>query len=158
MSVMQISRKVDYALRATIYLSLQKDGRPVPVNEIAAHRRIPRKFLEKIIQDLIRSGLVRSHRGAHGGYTLARTPDGVTFRDIIESVEGPISLNVCVAEPHDCSMVATCNMQRIWQEGQRRLLEFFADTTLADVTPAFVSNTAAAVGVQSENARSLPDA
>jgi Rrf2 family protein len=158
MSMMQISRKVDYALRATIYLSLQKDGRPVPVNEIAAHRRIPRKFLEKIIQDLIRSGLVKSHRGAHGGYTLARTPDGVTFRDIIESVEGPISLNVCVTDQHDCSMIATCNMQRIWQEGQRRLLEFFADTTLADLNPPFISNTGAAVGVQSENTRSLPDA
>jgi len=58
MSMMQISRKVDYALRAIIYLSLQEDGRPVPVNEIAARRRIPRKFLEKIIQDLIHSGLV----------------------------------------------------------------------------------------------------
>jgi Rrf2 family protein len=158
MSMMQISRKVDYALRAIIYLSLQKDGRPVSVNEIAAHRRIPRKFLEKIIQDLIHSGLVKSHRGARGGYTLARTPAGVTFRDIIESVEGPISLNVCVTEQRDCSVIASCNMQRVWQEGQRRLLEFFADTTLADLTPAFVSNTVASVGVESENARSLPDA
>ena len=158
MSMMQISRKVDYALRAIIYLSLQKDGRPVPVNEIAARRRIPRKFLEKIIQDLIRSGLVKSHRGAHGGYTLARTPGGITFRDIIESVEGPISLNVCVTEQRDCSVITTCNMQRIWQEGQRRLLEFFADTTLADLTPVFASNTGAGTGVQAEDARSLPDA
>ena len=158
MSMMQISRKVDYALRAIIYLSLRKDGRPVPVNEIAARRRIPRKFLEKIIQDLIRSGLVKSHRGAHGGYTLARTPGGVTFRDIIESVEGPISLNVCVTEQRDCSVIASCNMQRVWQEGQRRLLEFFADTTLADLTPVFVSNTVAAAGVENQNARSLPDA
>lgn len=158
MSMMQISRKVDYALRAIIYLSLQEDGRPVPVNEIAARRRIPRKFLEKIIQDLIHSGLVNSHRGAHGGYTLARPPDGVTFRDIIESVEGPISLNVCVTEQRDCSVIASCNMQRVWQEGQRRLLEFFADTTLADLTPIFVSNTVAAAGVENQNARSLPDA
>jgi Rrf2 family transcriptional regulator, iron-sulfur cluster assembly transcription factor len=64
--MMQISRKVDYALRAIIYLSLQKDGCPVSVKEIASRRRIPRKFLEKIIQDMIRSGLLKSHRGAHG--------------------------------------------------------------------------------------------
>lgn len=158
MSMMQISRKVDYALRAIIYLSLQKDDRPVPVNEIASRRRIPRKFLEKIIQDLIRSGLVKSHRGAHGGYTLARTPDGVTFRDIIESVEGPISLNVCVTEQHDCSVIATCNMQRVWQEGQRRLLEFFADTTLADLAPGFPSNTGVGSVVEGLTARSLSDA
>src|ERR1039457_5542314 len=99
---MQVSRKVDYALRAIIYLSLQKDGRSVPVKEIASRRRIPRKFLEKIIQDLIRAELVKSQRGAHGGYTLARLPDQVTFRDVLEAVEGPISLNVCVTEAHDC--------------------------------------------------------
>lgn len=158
MGMMQISRKVDYALRAIIYLAVQKHDRPVSVNEIASRRRIPRKFLEKIIQDLIRSGLVKSHRGAHGGYTLTRTPDGVTFRDIIESVEGPISLNVCVSEQQDCSVIATCNMQRIWQEGQRRLLEFFADTTLADLTPGFPSNTGTPPAVQSLNVRSLSDA
>jgi Rrf2 family protein len=148
-SIMQVSRKVDYALRAVIYLSLQKDGRPVPVKEIASHRRIPNKFLEKIIQDLIHAGLVRSHRGAHGGYTLARTPEQVSFRDVIEAVEGPISLNVCVTEQRqDCSVLASCNMQRVWQEGQRRMLEFFADTTLADLRPLFPSNRTVESGVE----------
>jgi Rrf2 family protein len=137
---MQVSRKVDYALRAVIYLSLQKDARPVPVSEIAARRRIPRKFLEKIIKDLIRSGLVHSHRGAHGGYTLARSPGQVSFREVIEAVEGPISINVCVTERRDCSVLSSCNMQRVWQEGQRRMLEYFSDTTLADIAPSLVMN------------------
>lgn len=143
MSVMQVSRKVDYALRAIIYLSLQKNGCPIPVKEIASRRRIPRKFLEKIIQDLIRSGLVKSHRGAHGGYTMARAADHVSFRDVIEAVEGPISINACLTEHQDCSVLASCNMQQIWQEGQRRMLEYFSDTTLADLMPVFLSNTAA---------------
>ena len=141
MSVMQVSRKVDYALRAVIYLSLQADGRPVPVKEIASQRRIPRKFLEKIIQELIRAELVKSHRGAHGGYTLARSPDHVSFRDVIEAVEGPISLNLCVTERRDCSVLSSCNMQRIWQEGQRRMLEYFSDTTLADLRHGLSVNT-----------------
>ena len=139
--MMQVSRKVDYALRAVIYLSLLKDSRPVPVSEIASHRRIPRKFLEKIIKDLIRGGLVVPHRGAHGGYTLARSPDHISFRDVIEAVEGPISINICVTGERDCSVLASCNMQRIWQEGQRRMLEFFADTTLADLNPIAGLNT-----------------
>lgn len=149
MSVMQVSRKVDYALRAIIYLSLQKNGNPVPVKEIASRRRIPRKFLEKIIQDLIRAELVRSHRGAHGGYTLVRSPDRVSFRDVIEAVEGPISINVCVTHNQDCSVLSSCNMQRIWQEGQRRMLEYFSDTTLADLLPLVSLNT---VGQVSSNA------
>jgi Rrf2 family protein len=147
-SMMQISRKVDYALRAIIYLSLQTDGQPISVKEIASRRRIPRKFLEKIIQDLIRSGLVKSHRGAHGGCTLARTAHDISFHDIIESVEGPILLNICVTPEQDCSVLASCNMQRVWQEGQRRLLEFFADTTVADLLPTFPSNTRRGMGVQ----------
>ena len=141
MSLMQVSRKVDYALRAVIYLSMQKGGRCVPVKEIATRRRIPRKFLEKIIQDLIRAELVKSQRGAHGGYMLARLPDQVTFRDVIEAVEGPISLNTCVSEQHDCSVLSSCSMQGIWLEGQRRLLEYFADTTLADLNPILALNT-----------------
>lgn len=140
MSVMQVSRKVDYALRAVIYLSSQQDGHPIPVSEIASHRRIPQKFLEKIIKGLIRAGIVHSHRGAHGGYTLARTPDQISFRDVIEAVEGPISINICVTERRDCSVLSSCNMQRIWQEGQRRMLEYFSDTTLADVLPVLHVN------------------
>ena len=110
-------------------------------------RRIPQKFLEKIIQDLIRAGLVHSHRGAHGGYTLARDPEQVTFRDVIEAVEGPISLNACVTERRDCSVLSSCNMQRIWQEGQRRMLEYFSDTTLADVLPSPAVNNPQKVAV-----------
>lgn len=137
---MQVSRKVDYALRAVIYLSMQQDGRPVPVSEIAARRRIPKKFLEKIIKDLIRAGLVTSHRGAHGGYTLMRSAEQVSFRDVIEAVEGPIALNVCVSEGHDCSVLASCSMQSVWIEGQRRMLDFFAGKTLADLVPPFPMN------------------
>ncbi len=133
MSVMQVSRKVDYALRAVIYLSQQGANGPVSAREIASRRRIPIKFLEKIIQDLMHKGIVHSHRGAHGGYTLAREPRQVSFRDVIEAVEGPINLNVCVSEQRDCSVLASCNMQRVWQEGQRRVLQLFSDTTLADL-------------------------
>ena len=135
MSVMQVSRKVDYALRAVIYLASLPGSQPIPVSDIATRRGIPPKFLEKIIKDLIRAGLVLSHRGAHGGYTLARPPETVSFRDVIEAVEGPIAINQCVSERRDCSVLTSCNMQTVWQEGQRRMLDYFAATTLADLRP-----------------------
>src|SRR5215470_7184325 len=87
MSFMQVSRKVDYALRAVIHLADDEHrGRACSVPEIAERERIPKQFLEKIIRDLIRSGLVRSQRGPHGGYVLARPAEEVTFRHVIEAV------------------------------------------------------------------------
>ena len=134
MAFMQVSRKVDYALRAVIHLADDEHrGRACSVAEIADREHIPRQFLEKIIRDLIRTGLVRSQRGPHGGYVLARPADAVTFRHVIEAVEGPISLNVCVGEHAECSMLGACGMNRVWAEGQRRVMDLFQNTTIASV-------------------------
>jgi Rrf2 family protein len=137
MSIMQISRKVDYALRAAIYLAYQSDRRACSVTEIAACEAIPKKFLEKIIQDLIHHGLVRSTRGAQGGYALARAADQVTFKDVIEAIEGPVSLNVCVGDAGEaadcCAQSPRCSMLGVWREAQKRVMEVFATTTLAAV-------------------------
>ncbi len=134
MAMMQVSRKVDYALRAVIHLANEEGrDRACSVTEIAARERIPKHFLEKIVQQLIHGGLVRSRRGPHGGYVLARAAEGLTFRDVIETVEGPITLNACVGDHADCFLIGTCGMQRVWREGQRRVLELFEKTTIADV-------------------------
>lgn len=134
MPLLQVSRKIDYALRAVIHLAGEESGaRACSVAEIAARERIPRQFLEKIVQELIHKGLVRSRRGPHGGYVLARSATEVTFRDVIEAVEGPISLNACVGEHPDCFLLGACGMERIWREGQRRVLDLFEKTTIADV-------------------------
>ena len=136
MAIMQVSRKVDYALRAAIYLAYQSDRRACSVAEIAAREGIPKKFLEKIIQDLIHHGLVRSTRGAQGGYALARDAATVTFKDVIEAIEGPVSLNVCVGdagETSDCTLYPRCAMLGVWREAQKRVMEVFATTTLAAV-------------------------
>ena len=134
MPIMQVSRKIDYALRAVIHLANEEvSDRACSVTEIAARERIPRQFLEKIVQELIHKGLVRSHRGPHGGYVLARAAEEVTFRHVIEAVEGPISLNACVGDHPDCFMIGTCGMERVWREGQRRVLDLFEKTTIADV-------------------------
>jgi Rrf2 family protein len=133
MALMQVSRRVDYALRAAINLARQTPGRASSVGEISVHESIPKKFLEKIIQDLIHAGLVVSRRGAHGGYTLARDPGEISFRDVMEAVEGPIALNVCVGDRTLCSVSPTCGMQHVWAEGQRRLIDLFAATRLADL-------------------------
>ena len=135
MAFLQVSRKVDYALRAVIHLANEEaQDRACAVGEIAARERIPRQFLEKIVQELIHKGLVRSRRGPRGGYVLGRSADQMTFRDVIEAVEGPISLNVCVGEHPDCFLLGACGMNRVWAEGQRRVMDLFENTTIASVS------------------------
>ena len=82
---------------------------------------------------LMRRGLVHARRGPGGGYQLARKADTVTFRDIIEAVEGPITLNVCTDGSSSCALQPTCRMYRVWEKGQRVLLEVFSDTSLAEI-------------------------
>src|SRR5262249_8325103 len=122
MSLMQIPRKIEYALRAMIYLADRPAGF-ARETKIATHEHIPKYYLEKVIRDLMRRGLVHARRGPGGGYQPARPADRISFRDIIEAVEGPITLNVCTDGSSSCALQPTCRMDRGWAKGQRVLLE-----------------------------------
>ncbi len=136
MAFMQIPRRVDYGLRAVIYLSNQDPERSCSIGEIAKHQGIPPKFLEKILQDLIHSGLVKSKRGVDGGHSLARQPQEISFQDVIEALAGPIAVNVCM-DPHSaCNHLSRCTMVGVWSEVQRKVTEIFTQTTLADLQRA----------------------
>jgi Rrf2 family protein len=132
MSVMQIPRKIEYALRAMIHLADVPEG-VANGNQIAEAEHIPKYFLEKVIRDLMRSGLVRSRRGPGGGYQLGRAAEAISFKDIIEAVEGPINLNVCLEDTSTCSLQPRCRMFRVWEHGQRVLLEVFSQTNLKEI-------------------------
>jgi Rrf2 family protein len=133
MSLMQIPRRVDYGLRAIIYLSTQDPEKCCSIAEIARQQNVPKKFLEKIIQDLMRRGLIRSKRGSCGGYTLARMPDQISFYDVIEALEGPIAVNICMNEELSCDQLPRCAMVGVWSEIQQKVTEVFTRTTLADL-------------------------
>src|SRR4029453_4482561 len=89
---MQIPRRLDSSLRAVIYLSVRGQEKCCSITEIAKQQEVPKTFLEKIIQDLIRCGLIKSKRGPCGGYTLARSPEKISLSDVIEAIEGPIAV------------------------------------------------------------------
>jgi Rrf2 family protein len=133
MGVMQIPRKVDYGLRAVIYLSSQNPDKCCSLAEIARHQGVPRKFLEKIVQDLMHNGLVKSKRGACGGYSLARSPGDISFHDVIEALEGPIAVNVCMDQHLTCDHLSRCTMIGVWSEIQQKVTDVFTRTTLADL-------------------------
>lgn len=131
MGLMQIPRRVDYGLRAVIYLSGKDPEKCCSIVEIAEHQGMPRKFLEKIIQDLIRAGLIRSKRGSCGGYTLARSAEAISFYDVIVAIEGPITVNTCLDEQLGCNQMPRCTMVGVWSEVQRGITEVLRRTTIA---------------------------
>jgi Rrf2 family protein len=130
--VLRISRKIDYGLRAMIYLASISNEAVVPFREIARQMLVPEDFLAKILKTLVDEGLVRSTRGPHGGYALARPAAGISFLEVIEAVEGPIALNVCLDED-GCGKAAACTMVGVWREGQERMLEVYRAATLASL-------------------------
>ncbi len=134
--VLRISRKIDYAIRAMIFLAGLPEGVVVPFREIGRQMDVPEDFLAKILKTLVDQGVVRSTRGPHGGYRLARPADTISVLEIIEAAEGPIAINVCLDEDDGCSRQPICGMSAIWREGQERMLDVFRRTTLAVVAAA----------------------
>ncbi len=132
--VLRISRKIDYGLRAMIYLASVASGAMVPFREIARQMVIPEDFLAKILKTLVDAGLVRSSRGPHGGYVLARAAAEVSFLDVIEAVEGPVALNVCLDDEDSCGHSQICPMMSVWKLGQEKMLDVYRQARLADVT------------------------
>lgn len=127
----QISRKIEYGSRAMLFLASLPDGITTSFREIAKQMDIPQEFLAKILKTLVKSKLVKSVRGAHGGYSLAVPASQVSFLDVIEAVEGPISVNVCTEKDHGgCHFTGSCTMYSVWRTGQERMLEVYRSTRL----------------------------
>ncbi len=115
-----LTSKAKYALRAMVDLAAQTGAgprRPFFISDIAARQDIPRRFLENILLELRKHGLVVSHRGKAGGYALAKSPDLITFADIIRAIDGPLALTPCTSRTayqrcEDCKDEATCAIRK----------------------------------------------
>lgn len=128
----RVSAKADYALRAVIELAAAADG-PVKGERIAQAQEIPLKFLENILGELRHAGIVRSQRGAEGGYWLARPPAEITVADVVRAVEGPIA-NVRGVGPEAVEYAGTAEALRdVWVAMRASLRAVLERVTIADV-------------------------
>jgi Rrf2 family protein len=147
---MQITRQADYAIRAVRYLAkhyvppksfIEKDtdqNNPATTSPdrikipststVAKEMKIPASFLAKIISQLSIAGLLHTSRGARGGVTLARDPSEISILDVVEAIDGPILLNVCVGDPADCVFSDECLVHPIWVEVQESLVKRLRET------------------------------
>jgi len=119
---MQITRQADYALRTIIYLSRLEPDDKAPTSLIAEKQQIPSSFLAKIISQLSVAGLIHTSRGAHGGVSLAKTPEEISVLEVIEAIDGPVMLNECTTNPSICPFTGDCPMRLIWCDARQDLL------------------------------------
>lgn len=112
-----IAQKTRYALRSLLFLAEEAGGEPVQLGRIAETQRIPPKYLELIMLDLKKGGVVKSARGPKGGYKLSRDAKDISFGEVVRTLEGPIALVSCASVNHyapcgDCQDEATCAIRR----------------------------------------------
>lgn len=131
--MLQVSRKVDYALRAAVYLAGCDPEQMVSFREISASQEVPREFLAKILRSMVTSGVIQSQRGANGGYRLSRPANEITFLDVIEAADGPIALNECCEDGIGCSRAPLCSMEAVWRRAEKAMKDVFANVRLSDL-------------------------
>lgn len=129
---MQLTRAGEYAIKSLLYLAAQHADARVMASEVANSEQIPVNFVRKILESLAKTGLVKSYRGAGGGFMLGRAPEQITLRQVIEAVEGPLALNQCLL-PIACEQQSTCPMCHIWMEAQNAVESVLQRYSLADV-------------------------
>lgn len=121
---MQITRETDYALRCVYYLA-QRPERVCMVDEIAEAMEVPKSFMAKIARKLGKAGLVIAHRGAGGGFELARKPEAVSIYDVVCAIEGEVALNICTGKEQRCSRSAHCPIHPVWVDLRRDVEALF---------------------------------
>lgn len=126
---MQITKQADYALRAMLFLARMEPNRRAATKQIADTQEIPPSFLAKIISQLSIAGLIHTSRGAHGGVMLSRPPSEISLLDVVEAIDGPISLNDCTISPENCTRAEDCPLHGIWVETQQDLVARLKKTT-----------------------------
>ena len=130
---MQITRQADYAVRAVLYLAEQNGSGRAPTSQIAREQKIPPSFLAKIVSQLSVAGMVQTSRGARGGVSLAREPKDISLLEVVEAIDGPITLNDCVADSSVCSFGDDCPVHGVWCAAQENLVRELSATSFADL-------------------------
>ncbi len=131
--MLQIPRRVEYALRASVYLAQQCPMEVIPFREIAASIDVPGEFLSKVLRQLANAGIVNSLRGANGGYHLARPATEISFLDVVEASDSPVAINDCSEKGVGCFRSTECALKDVFNRAEAAMVEVFANTSLSDL-------------------------
>jgi len=127
---LRLTGATDYAVRAMIHLACLPEGGLALREEIARSENIPTSFMAKILRALVRAQLLRSSRGVHGGFSLARAGTDISLLDIVEAIEGPLNLTDCSTENRSCDLSHNCPAAAVWVRVQGDIRKILGGTTL----------------------------
>ena len=155
--MLRLSKKADYALIAMKHLALSRDGAvSVSAREIAEQYDIPIELMAKVLQRLVRSGLLVSTQGTRGGYTLRRPSASISVADVIQAIDGPFTVTACSTENSECEQYSKCSIRDpLWQIRERiaaalgtvSVAELAADQTKGEGLRADAETVAAPVAI-----------
>ncbi|MBL6447717.1 Rrf2 family transcriptional regulator [Fulvivirga sp. 29W222] len=133
-----ISKKTKYAINALVHLAKRKDEGPIIIAEIAKAESIPQKFLEAILLDLKKAGILASRKGKAGGYYLLKAPEDVNMADVMRLFDGPIALLPCVTYMYyerceECKDEETCGIREVFLEVRNKTVSMLKKSTLLEI-------------------------
>jgi len=130
--VFKVNKLTDYA--TVVLVDMAVTGTVRPTHAISDNTGIPLPTVAKLMKNLVRAGLVKSHRGVNGGYSLNQAADTVTVADVIEAIEGPIAITACVETSDEhCSYETLCPVQGKWNRVNRAVTDALRDVTLSEM-------------------------
>jgi Rrf2 family protein len=131
--MLRLSKKADYALIAMKHLALRGDRGASSAREIGEQYGIPIELLAKILQRLVRGGLLASHQGTRGGYQLARVPSAISVADVIQAIDGPVMVTACSTVEGTCEQYAKCNVRDPLWRLRERIVAALGECTIAEL-------------------------
>ena len=138
--MLRLSKKADYALMAMKHLAQNSSASSTSAREIAEQYDIPIELMAKVLQRLVRIGLLASTQGTRGGYTLGRPPASISVADVIEAIDGPFTVTACSTEKNDCEQYSKCSVRDpLWQI-RERIAAALGTVTLAEIAAENVSS------------------
>ncbi len=131
--MLRLSKKADYALIAMKHLALRSDRGSSSAREIAEQYDIPIELMAKVLQRLVRRGLLASQQGTHGGYHLVRMPSQISVADVIQAIDGPVTVTACSVDDDRCDQFAKCNVRDPLWRVRERILTALGECTIAEL-------------------------
>jgi len=131
--MLRLSKKADYALLAMRHLAAQPHQSAVSARELAETYAIPPELLAKVLQRLVRGRLLASHQGIRGGYGLARPAAAISVAEVIQAIDGPLTVTACSEEDHSCDQYAKCNIRDPLWRIKDRIVSALSATSVADL-------------------------
>ena len=131
--MLRLSKKADYALLAIRHMAAHADRGALSARELAETYDIPPELMAKVLQQLVRSHLLESHQGIRGGYGLARTAATISVADVIQAIDGPLTVTACTDTDHSCDQYSKCNIRDPLWKIKDRIVSALAATSVAEL-------------------------